>query len=65
MAIVLHLVSGEKSERMSNSASTPIIGATKMSHLEQAVAATEIKLTGDEMDTLEECYQPHRILGHQ
>jgi aryl-alcohol dehydrogenase-like predicted oxidoreductase len=44
---------------------SPIIGATKMSHLEQAVAATEITLTSDEMDTLEECYQPRPVLGHQ
>ncbi len=42
----------------------PIIGASKMSHLEDAVAATEIKLTADEMRLLEEPYRPHPILGH-
>ena len=43
----------------------PIIGATKMPHLEQAVAALEIELDQDEMDYLEEFYQPHPVLGHR
>jgi aryl-alcohol dehydrogenase-like predicted oxidoreductase len=42
----------------------PIIGASKMPHLEQAVQALEIKLTQDEMASLEELYQPHPVLGH-
>lgn len=42
----------------------PIIGATKMSHLEQAVAALDVELTKEECDELEAPYQPHRILGH-
>ncbi len=42
----------------------PIIGASKMSHLEEAVAAAEIKLTAEEMRLLEEPYRPHPILGH-
>ena len=42
----------------------PIIGATKMDHLEQAIAALEIKLTDDEVKQLEEHYKPHPILGH-
>ena len=42
----------------------PIIGASKMYQLEEAVAATEIKLDADEMKRLEERYVPHRILGH-
>lgn len=42
----------------------PIIGASKMYQLEEAVAATSIRLTEEEMKTLEELYQPHRILGH-
>ncbi len=42
----------------------PIIGASKMPHLEQAVQALEIKLTQDEMASLEEPYQPHPVLGH-
>ena len=42
----------------------PIIGASKMYQLEEAVAATEIKLDANEMKRLEEPYVPHRILGH-
>lgn len=41
----------------------PIIGATKMNHLEEAVAAAEIRLSEDEMKFLEEEYQPHAIRG--
>jgi len=43
---------------------SPIIGATKLDHLEQAIAALEIKLTEDEIKRLEEPYRPHPILGH-
>ena len=42
----------------------PIIGASKMPHLEEAVAALEIRLSAEEMLSLEELYQPHRVLGH-
>jgi aryl-alcohol dehydrogenase (NADP+) len=44
--------------------SAPIIGASKMYQLEEAVAATTIKLSDDDIKALEELYQPHRILGH-
>jgi len=44
--------------------SAPIIGASKMPHLEQAVAALEIELSEDERAYLEELYQPHPVLGH-
>jgi aryl-alcohol dehydrogenase (NADP+) len=43
---------------------SPIIGATKMDHLEQAVAALEIKLSEEEAKRLEEPYKPHPVLGH-
>ncbi|MCU1260718.1 MAG: oxidoreductase, aldo/keto reductase family [Bryobacterales bacterium] len=43
----------------------PIVGASKMHHLEDAVAALDLKLTDEEMKALEEPYQPHPILGHQ
>ncbi|CAF3335938.1 unnamed protein product [Rotaria sp. Silwood1] len=43
----------------------PIIGASKMYQLEEAVAATSVKLSDDEIKSLEELYQPHRVLGHQ
>jgi aryl-alcohol dehydrogenase (NADP+) len=42
----------------------PIIGASKMYQLEEAVAATAIKLSDEEIKSLEELYQPHRIIGH-
>ncbi|MDH5605291.1 MAG: aldo/keto reductase [Anaerolineae bacterium] len=42
----------------------PIVGATKMAHLEQAVSALEIGLSDEEMTELEELYQPHEVLGH-
>ncbi len=43
---------------------SPIIGATKMDHLEQAIAALDIQLSEDEIKRLEEPYKPHPILGH-
>ena len=43
---------------------SPIIGATKMEHLEQAISALEIKLSDEEVRRLEEPYKPHPILGH-
>jgi aryl-alcohol dehydrogenase (NADP+) len=42
----------------------PIIGASKLEHLEQSVAALEIKLNPEEIATLEEPYRPHPVLGH-
>ncbi len=42
----------------------PIIGASKMDHLDQAIAALEIRLSPEEIKSLEEPYQPHPILGH-
>jgi 1-deoxyxylulose-5-phosphate synthase len=44
---------------------SPIVGATKIEQLEQAVGATSVKLEGDEMRFLEERYQPHPVLGHE
>ena len=43
---------------------SPIVGASKMHQLEEAVAALSIKLDADELKYLEESYQPHSILGH-
>jgi aryl-alcohol dehydrogenase (NADP+) len=42
----------------------PIIGASKLSHLDEAVAALAIRLDPDEITFLEEPYQPHAVLGH-
>lgn len=41
----------------------PIVGATKISHLEDAAAALTVKLTPEEMASLEEPYIPHRVVG--
>lgn len=43
---------------------SPIIGATKMEHLDQAIAAIDIKLSDEEVKKLEETYKPHPVLGH-
>jgi aryl-alcohol dehydrogenase (NADP+) len=42
----------------------PIVGASKMYQLEDALAALEIKLTSEEIARLEEPYEPHPVLGH-
>jgi aryl-alcohol dehydrogenase-like predicted oxidoreductase len=42
----------------------PIIGATKLSHLEDALAAEELELSDEEVARLEEPYVPHPVLGH-
>ena len=42
----------------------PIIGASKPHHLEDAVAALEIKLSKEECDYVQAPYQPHPVLGH-
>jgi 1-deoxyxylulose-5-phosphate synthase len=43
----------------------PIVGATKLSHLEDALAAERLTLSSDEIARLEEPYRPHRVLGHE
>ena len=42
----------------------PIIGATKIEHLEDALSAEQLVLSEDEMAQLEEPYVPHAISGH-
>jgi aryl-alcohol dehydrogenase-like predicted oxidoreductase len=42
----------------------PIVGATKLSHLDDAVAAVDMNLGEDEVARLEAPYQSHSILGH-
>jgi 1-deoxyxylulose-5-phosphate synthase len=42
----------------------PIIGATKISHLEDAIGALSLKLTAEDIAYMEEPYIPHRIVGH-
>jgi aryl-alcohol dehydrogenase-like predicted oxidoreductase len=42
----------------------PIVGATKLEHLEDALAAEELELSADEVARLEEPYVPHSVSGH-
>ncbi|MGA2588630.1 MAG: aldo/keto reductase [Bryobacteraceae bacterium] len=42
----------------------PIVGASKMEHLEDAIAALSLKLEQRELQALADPYQPHRVLGH-
>jgi 1-deoxyxylulose-5-phosphate synthase len=44
--------------------SAPIIGASKLWQLEEAVAALDVKLVAEEMAQLEAPYRPHPVLGH-
>jgi aryl-alcohol dehydrogenase-like predicted oxidoreductase len=43
----------------------PIIGATKITHLEHAVGALSVRMTQEEVAYLEEPYVPHPIVGYQ
>jgi 1-deoxyxylulose-5-phosphate synthase len=45
--------------------SSPIVGATKPEHLADAVASLDVELTHEEITTLQEGYQPHRVAGFQ
>jgi 1-deoxyxylulose-5-phosphate synthase len=42
----------------------PIVGATKLEHLQDALGAVELHLTDDEVTRLEKPYAPHPIAGH-
>jgi aryl-alcohol dehydrogenase-like predicted oxidoreductase len=42
----------------------PIVGATKLAHLDDALAAAGLTLSADEITRLEEPYRPHPVLGH-
>jgi 1-deoxyxylulose-5-phosphate synthase len=42
----------------------PIVGASKMAHLEDAISALSLKLNSAELQALAEPYRPHRVLGH-
>ncbi len=43
---------------------SPIIGATKIEHVEEAVAALEVKLSPEEVQHLEAPYRPRSVIGH-
>ncbi len=42
----------------------PIVGATRLGHFEDALAAEQLELSDEEMRRLEEPYVPHPVLGH-
>jgi len=42
----------------------PIVGATKIEHLESAVRALDVELSADQVSALEQPYQPHAVRGH-
>ena len=42
----------------------PIIGSSKVEHLEENFKALDLKLSAEEIKLLEEPYQPHPVLGH-
>jgi 1-deoxyxylulose-5-phosphate synthase len=42
----------------------PIVGATRLGHISDALAAVQLTLTEEEVHRLEELYLPHRVLGH-
>jgi aryl-alcohol dehydrogenase-like predicted oxidoreductase len=43
----------------------PIVGATKLAHLQDALVAAELTLSPEEVARLEEPYSPHPVLGHE
>jgi aryl-alcohol dehydrogenase-like predicted oxidoreductase len=43
----------------------PIVGATKVAHVEDALAAVELELTPREVARLDELYVPHAVFGHE
>jgi aryl-alcohol dehydrogenase-like predicted oxidoreductase len=42
----------------------PIVGSTKLGHLQDALAAEQLTLSADEVASLEKPYVPHPVLGH-
>jgi aryl-alcohol dehydrogenase (NADP+) len=42
---------------------SPIVGATKQAHLQDAIDAVDLTLTDDEIRALEEPYRPHDVVG--
>lgn len=41
----------------------PIVGATKLQHLDDAIASVNVKLADDEIAALEQAYVPHAVVG--
>ena len=43
----------------------PIVGATKLEHLDAAIRSLSIRLTAEEIAALEAPYRPHPVRGHE
>ena len=43
----------------------PIVGPTRVEHIEDAVAAVDVKLSTSDMNRLETKYKPHPVMGHE
>ena len=43
----------------------PIVGATKLHHLDDAIAAIDVKLSAEEIAALEQPYVPHAVVGFE
>jgi aryl-alcohol dehydrogenase-like predicted oxidoreductase len=43
----------------------PIVGATKLHHLDDAIAAIKVKLSAEEIAALEQPYVPHAVVGFE
>ena len=43
----------------------PIVGATKLHHLDDAIAAINVKLSAEEIAALEQSYAPHAVVGFE
>ena len=46
-----------------NKVTSPVVGATKLHHIDGAIKAVDVKLTEEDMIYLEELYQPHKLVG--
>jgi aryl-alcohol dehydrogenase-like predicted oxidoreductase len=46
-----------------NKNATPIVGATSIKHFDDAIKALDVHLSDEDCQYLEECYQPHSIVG--
>jgi len=42
----------------------PVVGATKVQHIEEAVEALNVRLGPDDIRRLEAPYRPHPVIGH-
>ena len=51
--------------RQKGGVAAPIIGASKMSHLDDAIAGLDLVLSAEQISKLEAPYVPHAIAGHQ